>query len=104
LDHPAGIAIAPVLRSSIINYQGVGMARQSQTQQGQRQEQSQPGSQEQQSQPGLRPIPDRNLPGEPRREGHPEDEESRDRGDVDADIERGPGPERQTRDETYTTF
>jgi hypothetical protein len=80
------------------------MARQSQTQNGQHQEQFQSGPQDPQSQPGLRSIPDRNLPGEPRREGHPEDDQSRDRGDFDEDVERGRGPERQTRDEPYTTF
>lgn len=78
------------------------MARQSQTQNGQSQEQSQPAQQEHQSQPGARSIPDRNLPGEPQRER--EDDQSRGRAELDEDVERGRGPERQARAEPYTTF
>lgn len=43
---------------------------------------------------------DRNLPGEPRRERG--DEQSRGEADPDQDVERGPGPERQTADEPHT--
>jgi hypothetical protein len=57
---------------------------------------------QEQSQIAPRSDKDRNLAAEPRRE--PTDEQSRGDADPDADVERGPGPERQIPNEPYTRF
>ena len=71
------------------------MPQQSQSQFGQSQNQSQS-----QAAPGA--DRDRNLPGEAPRKSA--DEPSRRDADLDEDVERGRGPERQIPDEPYTTI
>jgi hypothetical protein len=72
------------------------MAQQFQTQYGQSQSQTQ-------SQTAPRSDKDQSLPGDSRRE-RPDEPSRRDPDDLDQDVERGPGPERQTPDEPYTSF